>query len=991
MRRTTALTLTCLVILVTASCTTGDDDTDLSDLTSTESASSGEAGAAIEDGSSTEPTEPTSGDDADLPPALPGLLDSSDEPIGNDAAVRTGTLPNGLEYYVRENDNPGSKATLKLAIRAGSVDELGPTTGVAHFVEHMLFNGTERFPKNELIDVLRSFGAEFGADVNAYTSFDETVYELTVPNDDDTIDTGLTVLEQWLSHATLDPDQVVSERGVVADEWRVRTQRVEGRLYEVAQDLYLTGSAYEDRSPIGTSDSIEAMATDELREFYDTWYRPDNAAVVAVGDFDADTIVAAIEELFGPTEPRAASMPERPDVTFALETEPAFGLHADPDQQTVDVEVTLPLPADTGNGTANWRSTMLDQVAYDALIRRLDQDVAAGTAAFDRIGPGSNSFVGTLDAPALYAFTDAERVDATLEALLDEYERADRFGFSDEEVEVAKDTLRAQYDTFLAGSESAQDADYAVDYVAHFLTGSPYPSIADEYDVLTSILDGITAEAVDLRFRARWANTAPHVIISTPESQADQMPSETEVLGVITALADRELAARDGQAELPDALMSPPEPVAPVTTESVLPVGGSDPLDPIAMTFENGVRVIVNSNTIVEGQVFFQASSPGGSSLVDDADVVDALYAADVVTTSGVADFNQVQVDQILAGTDVSVDAWITPYLDNFAGSAATADAEALFQLLHLYMVEPRFDPVALSQVERSEGPLVDDPSTDPGAAGYDALVEARYGGELRYDVVPTPDEFATLDLDGVERVWRDRFGDASDWVFVFSGDVDVDEITDLASAYLGTLPGSGVTEEWVDVEAPPPPGVVTRTVTAGTGDTASVTFLFTSPVDEVDGRLRATADVVTKVLDARLTDTIREEFGESYSPRAVSAVTTDPDPAIETYVIVTGAPDRIEAVTQLVTSELADLQSGGLSGQEFDNAFAQVDEEYGFVNNGQFITELLDDAVQPALELVDYFGQFVELESVTAATVEEYLRDHAPIDRFVQVIVVPR
>ena len=228
-------------------------------------------------------------------PLLPGLIDLSDDPIPNDDAVRTGTLENGLVFYVRRNDNPGGKADLRLAIRAGSVDELGDETGVAHFVEHMLFNGTEQFPENELIDTLRGFGAAFGADVNAYTTFDETVYTLTVPNADESVETGLNVLEQWLSHATFDETQVVAERGVVLDEWRVRTQSTRGRLFEVAEEMYLTGSPYAGRSPIGTDSSIEGMPRDVLTGYYDAWYRPDNAAIVVVGDIDVDEIVGDIE------------------------------------------------------------------------------------------------------------------------------------------------------------------------------------------------------------------------------------------------------------------------------------------------------------------------------------------------------------------------------------------------------------------------------------------------------------------------------------------------------------------------------------------------------------------------------------------------------------------------------------------------------------------------------------------------------------------------
>ena len=987
MRRRGGFLLVCA--LAVAACSSGDDGASPTTTTVTDGGGTDDGGT---DGTGPGRTTDTTGTDGVDPeaPELPGLLDTADEAIPNDESVRTGVLDNGLTYYVRENDNPGSKADVRLAIKAGSVDEWSDETGVAHFVEHMLFNGTERFPENELIDTLRSFGAAFGADVNAYTAFDETVYTLTVPNADESVELGLTVLEQWLSHALFDESQVVAERGVVLDEWRVRTQSTQGRLFDVAEAMYLAETPYADRAPIGDQGSIESMPQTVLRAFYDRWYRPDNAAIIVVGDIDVDEIVADLERLFGPATVPAEALPARDDTSFDVDLDPAFGLHADPDQQTVDVEVTLPLPAVQGSGTLALRTGLIDDMIYDALVRRLKNDLAAGLAPFDVVTRGSNSFVESLDAPALYTFTDADRVTDTLVALLDEYERAYRFGFTEQETDLARDTLRSYYDSRYEGRESNQDSDYADTLVGAFLDGASYPSIADEYAIVTSILDAVTPEAMARRFQARWANSAPHVIISTPEGVADRMPTEAEVLGLIAATPDRPLDARGQQRDLPDALMERPESQAPLTIESVLPQGDSL-FDPVRVVFPNGVTVILNSNGIVEGQVFYQAASPGGSSLVDDADVVDALYAADVVTASGVADFNDAEAAQITAGSDAVVAAWIDPYLDHFAGSAAVADLEVLFQKLHLSMTQPRFDPIALDQLRNRVGPLVADPASNASAAGDDAIRDLRYPDELRYASLPTPEQFDTLDLDGIERVWRDRYGDASDWVFVFAGDIDIDAVIDLAGSYLGTLPGSGATESWIDVEDPPPAGVAAAEVVAGTGDTASLTMLFTSPVDDIDAELRVTADVATELIRARLTDVIREELGESYSPSAVSYVTTDPDPAVETYVFVTGSPGRVGSIAELVVAELDELGTDGPSDQEFFNAFAQVDEALNFVNNVTFVQELLDAELHPARELDDYLFEYAELRSITADRVRSYIDTHMPPDRYIEVTVVPR
>lgn len=921
---------------------------------------------------------------------LPGLLDPSDELLADDPAVRTGQLDNGLKYYVRQNDRPGGKAQLWLAIKAGSVDEFGTSTGVAHFVEHMLFNGTEKFPKNQLIDTLRGFGASFGADVNAYTSFDETVYTLDVPNDPEPVDAGLTILQEWLSHATFDPAEVEAERGVVLDEWR-RNQDVDGRLFGVALDLYFAGTPYRERNPIGSDTSISTVSRDELKAYYDAWYRPDNAAVIVVGDIDPAAMEQQIKDRFGPAVPHTAELQPRPDTTIKPYSGPGFALHSDPDQTTVDVEVDLPLPAFPVAGTAGIRAAMLDRITYDILIRRLKLDLATG-APFDSIGPGSNSYVRGLDAPALFASTTADNVQPTLQALLDEYERTYRFGFTAAELELARADIQADLDAEYAGRSTIQDHTFARSYRENFLSGEPIPDAELEYQTSTAILAALTPEALNLRFQARWTNTHPQVIISTPEALAEEMPSEDTVLAAITDLPNRELEPRDTGVDLPDELMDAPEAIAPASREALAP-GFPSGFTPVRMTFPNGVTVMAVNSGIAEGQLVMSASSPGGLSLIADQDVVDGLYAGELVTHSGVGAFNQAQLEQVLAGESVSVQAWSDPYSDNFYGSGATADLESMLQLLHLYMTQPRVDEVALTQVQHREGPVIEDPSTDPGRAAQEALNQARYGHDLRYADLPTPAEFAGLDAPGALRVWQDRHSNASDWTFAFSGDLDINLLADLSGRYLATLPGTGITEQWLDLAPDPPAGVTAVDIEAGLGDTASVEMLFTSPVAAPDRYLRGTADVVQEVLSARLTDVVREQLGQSYSPQAYTWVAVDPDPVVHSLVKVSGAPDSIASVAALIAEQLNDLAVNGPTEHEFTTALAQVREQYSFINDQTFVNDMITIQRWPSLgwTIEETLDAQPSLDTVSAQAVQDYIAVHIGTDQYIQVITTPR
>jgi zinc protease len=917
---------------------------------------------------------------------LPGLLDDSDAPFPTDEAVTVGQLDNGLRYYVRANDHPGAKAELRLVIGSGSVDESGPDTGVAHFLEHMLFNGTEDFPENELVATLRSFGASFGADVNASTGYEATVYELSVP--DTSVELGLTVLEQWLSHATIDPVDVEAERGVVLDEWRTRTQSTFGRLFATVEPMFLDGSPYLGRSPIGGDESIRSMTAETLRAYYDRHYRPDNAAVVVVGDIDVDAVVTEIERRFAPVTARGeAGAPV--EFSFPVDLEPDAAVHLDPDQRTVDVEITFPLPATPVTSTLGLRVAVLDALALDIVMRRLDDDVVAGTAPFDDVTGGSNSFVTGLDAPGVYAFTDAGRAVATAQAILDEFERVRRFGFDEFELGIARESLAAVFRSRFDGRDSTQDRDYADSYVDDALDGTGYPSIADEYELVTEILDAVDVEALDLRFRTRLANTAPHLVVTAPTGSADTVPTVGELLELVEGVADRALDPRPLEGELPESLMARPEPVEPLTVTRVVD-DGNELFDPVRIEFPNGVTVILNTNGIVDGQVFLEGASRGGTSLVADDDVVDALYAAEIVTSSGVASYDAALLDRILAGADVGVDAWLEPYSEHVGGSAATADLEVMFQLIHLLMTQPRVDEVALRRVVNRYGPVIDDPASDASLSAVDALLDLRYPGELRYAVLPTPEEFATLDQDGVRRVWGERFGTVDGWVFVLSGDFDVEEVTGLAASYLGTL-SAGAPETPIDVEDPPPSSGIRVEIQAGTGETGSVSSLSTVAIGSVSGSSRVLADLVTQLLAARLIDVVREEFGDSYSPSAGTSLYLDPDPVVETYVFATGAPDRVAVLADLVSGEIADLVAGGATEREYSDAFAQVSERYRFVDNGEFVSELLLDELEPAWDLDTYLTRVETLASLDADDVLAFLRSALAPERAIEVLVTPR
>lgn len=917
---------------------------------------------------------------------LPSLGDGDPDTV-------EGTLDNGLRYLIRENDNPGGKVELRLAVDAGSaLEDPATQSGVAHFLEHMLFNGTEEFPKNELIDVLRSFGASLQADVNAYTSFDETVYTLTVPTmEPGAVETGLDVLDQWLSAATIGLDDVVDERGIVLDEWRVRGLTASGRLTNELIDLYLGGTVYDGRLPIGDPEAISAMEPEPLRRFYDDWYRPDITGVVVVGDIDAGTVERWLIDRFADDAPRSDPPPDRPELTIQPSPQAVARVASDPDLPEGYALIGLPVEREsqrTPEAAAQW--DLSRALAFDIVATRLGNDALRGDAPYDSAEADDTSLVRGLTSPGIFVTVDGEDADAAVAAVLTEFERVVRHGFTDDEVERAVGNARSSAQSTFEGRGSRQDRSYADEYVDHLLTGEPYVTAQREYDFVSEVLDRVTPAQLGHVFVSHLDASAPHLFLAVPDSERDVAPTDDRLIELAASIPAGDVAPRETDAAVGDQLMERPAPAGGSDGERLADNPFPSFIDPIVVTFSNGVRVAVNTNEIVEGQVFLEGRSPGGLALLGDDAVPDGQATGPVLGTSGVGSFDRVAIQDFLSDKDVSLVPYVDAFVEGFSGQASTADLEVLLQLVHLTMTEPQADPVALEQFVDDRLPFAEDPSLSPDYAEFAALREARYDDPR---LLPTgPQALAQIDAAGVEEVAADRFGDASDWTFSFSGDLDVDDVVDLAASYLATLPSTGGPVEPQGTEEPPPAGILVEQVEAGEGETANVSFLFTASAS-ADRRDDVLARIVESVVSNRLTDFIREELGDSYSPFAVLTLGSGATPQTDLYISVSTAPDQIDEVAAAVVGQLNDLRTEGPTPREFDNSAATVAEELNFFNNGQINDEVLDALVDPegSPDFDDFLTESTLVGTISPDDVTAAISEWAPADRYIEVRVVPR
>jgi zinc protease len=910
------------------------------------------------------------------PPEDPRLA----EKVPIDPDVTIGTLANGLTYYVRRNTRPGGRAQLRLVVDAGSVLEDRDQSGGAHFLEHMLFNGTTRFPENELTRVLESFGARFGPDVNAYTTFDETVYELGVPTDDpDVIELAFDVLVEWALRATIGQSDVENERGVVLEEWRLRDAGLDGRITQLYEDVFLEGTGYEGRAPIGDPAVLRETNADTLRRFYEDWYRADLMAVVAVGDFNESEIIDLIEEKFSPIEP-ATGARLRPDVVVPRTSERRVAVLADADQPTASVEVYYPKPAGQGDTVGERRDEWAQLLAVDMISTRLNDDITRGDAPFFAVTELGFSFTRGLQLPGFAADVASVDIIETLQALVTEVERAKIHGFDDAESDRATAWWRSAVEQYYAGRGSIQDVEYAARYVSHFLSGDEIPSAQAEFDLDMEALGTLTTAEIHSALLELAGSTEPTVIVIGPADGT--VPSQDDLDAAVDAALEGKPEPRPAAAAIGDSLMAAPDPVEPTGVHQ-LPLGVAE------LVYANGVRVRYVATDISINEIVMGADSAGGLSRVADEDVAEALLAAEIVSRSGAGGFDSVALDTFLADKFVYVQPYIDVTREGFFGGSATEDLESLMQLIHLMVVAPRADATAARTVIGEFRPFAESPEQFPGLATTLELIEQRWGGEPRYRVLVRQDELDSYDLEAAAAVFADRFGDAGDFTFSFAGDFAEDSLRELADVYLGTLPGSDRDDGWLDYQQDAPPSIIDTTIAVGDSEQGFVTFVFTGDFER-DPRRDIQIELLNLIADVKLRDRIREALSATYSPVISIGATDEPDMLIETYLQVSGDPERLDEIVAETLATLAVLATDGPTAAELETAQEQLTLEHDLISNETWVDRMLFYSARPDESLKEIFNANRHIVATTTDDIRRLAAVAFPQDRYVLIRQVP-
>ena len=893
-----------------------------------------------------------------------------------DPEVLVGGLENGLRFYVRPNPKPPRRAELRLVVKAGSVLEDDDQRGLAHFVEHMQFEGTRNFPGQGINDFLGSLGLSIGADANAETSFDDTQYTLRVPTDvPGALNRALQVLADWAQGATFDAAAIERQRAIVLAEWRMRLGAAE-RTQDAMRRVQLEGSRYADRPPIGSTEVIERATRDELVRFYRDWYRPDLMTVIVVGEVDKNAVAAMIRQHFSGL---ANPTPERPRPLFDVPDRPAtrYAVATDRETTATGVLFTNLRPARNQGSVGGYRAIMLDQLVAAMLDARLNELSQTANPPFLNAEADRSLFSSprTRDQALLQALVANDGVARGLDALVTELQRVIRFGFTATELDRAKRARMAVYERMAAESTDRESASRADEYTRNFLQSEALPTIWQELAFHRRFIPEITLTEVNALAADWFPEQNRLVFIVAP--QGNVVPDEKQLAAVVAAASAKRLDPYVDSVTAAALMDTPPRRGSIVKSEP-RQAGVTE------WTLSNGATVVLQPTTLKVDQILFRAVAPGGTSLASDADFVAARTADDVIGASGVGKFSAVALDKMLTGRAVAVRTFIGEIAHGMGGGSSPKDLETLFQLIYLRFTQPRADQNAFAALRAQVVALMPNQNANPDVAFGQAVGAALSSNNPRRQP-ETPDSVAQWNLEKSLAFYKARFANAGNFTFIFVGSFTPDALRPLVETYLASLPATAERETWRDLGIAAPRGVIEQTVRKGIAPKAEVSIVFSGPFHYDDGDKLALRTMVM-LLRSRLSDAIREELGATYSITVDGQAMKFPKPEYRVRIDWTCDPARVDSLVQRVFEEIRVVQGTLLT----PSSVARVREalsrelEEDSQENGYLLNQLVrryedrepeSAGVSPARDIAALSGYAIQLAAQTYLDTQNYVK----------------
>ncbi|HUJ58732.1 MAG TPA: insulinase family protein [Kofleriaceae bacterium] len=845
--------------------------------------------------------------------APPPSTDPDDAPLPLWPEVKKGVLPSGLTYYILKHGKPEKRAMLWLAVDAGSVQEDDDQRGLAHFDEHMAFNGTKRFPKLAIVDYLEKIGMRFGADLNAETQYDNTIFELEVPTDQaGFVDKGLDILRDWAGDVTYDPVEVDKERGVVLEEWRLG-RGADARLFDKHAKVLFEGSRYATRTVIGDPEIIKHATRDTLYRFYKDWYRPDLLAVIVVGDVDPVEIERQIQAKFGDLKAPARERP-RPDGGVPPATGTRVSIATDREATETSIMVANLAPHRSNASKRDYRRLVTEQLYTTILNERLSSLARRPDAPFSDAAGLFQSITRDIDAFERGAQVKGGKVEDALRAMLTEVARIERHGVTASELERARTNLASVMSEAAATEATTDSRDFTEEITRNFFAHELMIGRVAERNLTLALLPTITMADLDALARPFSGADSRVILISAPDPAkgGPALPDRARVLAIVDEVSKAKLEPWQDVVPQHPLMAGPPATPGKIVHEDALHAIGAE-----VWTLSNGLRVVFKPTDYEKDSVVIAGIAPGGEAMASDKDYPSDRFANDLATLGGMGDYDVETLTKMLAGKQVQIESGIDDTVETIDAGGSAKDLETLFQLVYLRMTAPRKDEQAFGVWKTNAVEQLTNAERSPEVRFARDVADTEYKHNPRR-TLPEPGDIAKIDLDKALAFYKDRFADASEFTFVIVGAVDPVKTREFVTSYLGALPSRGRKESERDLHIRKVPGVVKSVTRVGEEQKASVQLDFHGDETWTRDKERDIF-VLGQVLSIKLREVMREDLGGVYNVGAAGDIERSPHQERSFEIQFGCDPKRVDELIAAAFGEIGKLAKDGATADDLD------------------------------------------------------------------------
>ena len=853
---------------------------------------------------------------------LTGLAQHDGDAVPVDPEIRIGKLDNGMSYYIRQNHEPENRASFYIIQNVGALLENDNQNGLAHFLEHMAFNGTKHFPSREkgIISTLEKHGVAFGYNINAYTAFNETVYNLSdVPVDHPgLLDTCLLVLNDWSNYLLLTEEEIDAERGVITEEWRTR-RTAQFRLNWQFIPVLFEGSKYAKRDIIGDLDIIQNFDYNTLRDFYHQWYRTDLQAIAVVGDFDPDVVEKKVIDLFSqipaeedPPERPFFDVPEHDNMRYVLATD------REASQHSADLYIKHKAINPEDKNQDYLREQYIRTLFNSMMSERINELLQKGIPPFIMGSVSYSSFIRGYDVFSIGASFREGEGEKAFGAIYTEAERVKRHGFTEGELERAKSEMLSDWENYFKERDKIDNDSRAGSIQQHFLLNEPLPSVEYEYQKVKEIVPGISLGEVSSRAK-QWITGKNRVLfVQGPEGDDIGYLAEKQALAIIENIENSDVTAYDDTGST-ESLINNVLPGSKVSNTRQLAE-----FDAVEWTLGNGAKVIYRKADHEKDNVSVNAFSFGGTSLVEDSFIPEAALLSTLASMYGAGEFDNITLQKILSGKKASLSVSLSEVTENISGTATPKDFETLMQLLYLRFEKPRFDREAHDALTARFKALLETMNNNPQKIMQDSLTLIMSGHHPRARILDE-DYIDDIEFEKIRELYLERFRDADDYTFFIVGNVEEETAKMMAEKYIGSLTSQPGSDEWIDRGMRQPEGKIEKIIEMPLAVPKATIVISYSEDMEFNPYNRQAARAINGILDIIFTEKIREEEGGTYGVSAAISLQQFPVQKANTVISFDCDPERSAELKSIVYREIEQLMEKGPEKENLDKAVNNI------------------------------------------------------------------